>query len=48
MYAFGIWGTDIISCLRSKYIMRLLPYIISPATIYHFILHGGYHEIDPI
>jgi hypothetical protein len=22
IYAFGIWGTDITSCLRSKYIIR--------------------------
>ena len=35
IYACGIWGTDIISCLQSKYIIRLAVYHIAQA-IYHW------------
>ena len=40
IYACGIWGTDMISCLRSKYIIRLAVYHIASA-IYHYFCRSS-------
>ena len=44
IYACGIWGTDIISWLRSKYIIRLAVYHIASA-IYHWKRKGTSFQI---